>query len=115
MIAARPDSTPAMNYASASEPNFPTAAEARALSAVIQAGGDSAVLEQWLLYLRGAGLRLVDTRSELACRWVDVRERAVPPEADTIIRTLTRTIGEQCWTATYWLEGLRAPAMPGPG
>jgi hypothetical protein len=67
-----------------------------------------------LLQLREAGLRLVDTHSELACRWVDVRVRAVPPEADTIIRTLTRTVGEQSWSATFWLEGLRAPAMPPP-
>jgi len=98
-----------------SEPRFPTPAEARALTALFDSGGDAAALEGMLLQLRGAGLRLVDTRSELACRWVDVRERPVPPEADTIIRTLTRSIGEQSWSATYWLEGLRAPLMPGPG
>ena len=94
---------------------FPTPAEAQALTARFNAGGDTAALERTLLELRAAGLQLLDTRSELACRWVDVRERPVPPEADTIIRTLTRTIGEQSWSATYWLEGLRAPAMPGPG
>lgn len=98
-----------------SEPNFPTPAEARALRLVLDTGADSAPLEALLLQLRGHGLRLVDTRNELSCRWVDVRERPVPPEADTIIRTLTRSIGEQSWSATYWLEGLRAPAMPGPG
>jgi hypothetical protein len=97
------------------EPRFPTPAEARALAALFDSGGDASALERTLLQLRTMGLRLVDTRSELACRWVDVRERPVPPEADTIIRTLTRTIGEQSWSATFWLEGLHAPAMPGSG
>ncbi len=97
------------------EPQFPTPAEAQALRLMFDTGGDAAGLESLLLRLRQAGLRLVDTRNELACHWVDVREQAVPPEADTIIRTLTRTIGEQSWSATFWLEGLRAPAMPGPG
>lgn len=97
------------------QPEFPTPAEAHALRLMFDAGGDAAGLEALLLQLREAGLRLVDMRNELACRWVDVRERAVPPEADTIIRTLTRTVGTQSWTATYWLDGLHAPAMPGPG
>jgi hypothetical protein len=97
------------------EPDFPTPAEARALRLMVDAGGDAAGLEALLLQLRQAGLRLVDTHHELACRWVDVRERAVPPEADTIIRTLTRTVGAQSWSATFWLDGLHAPAMPGPG
>jgi hypothetical protein len=47
--------------------------------------------------------------------WVDVHEQPVSPEADTIIRTLTRTVGEHSWSSTYWLESLRAPAMLGPG
>ncbi len=93
---------------------FPTPAEARALGVMFDSGGDAAALERMLLQLRSAGLRLVDTRAELPCRWVDVREQPVPPDADTIIRTLTRSIGEQSWSATYWLDGLRAPAMPGP-
>jgi len=96
-------------------PPFPTPAEARALTAKFNSGGDAAALERDLQELRAAGLQLADMRADLICRWVDVRERPVPPEADTIIRTLTRTIGEQSWSATYWLEGLRAPAMPGPG
>jgi hypothetical protein len=107
MIRGRPSPDAAM-----SQPHFPTPAEAQALRLVLDAGGDSAPLEALLLQLREHGLRLVDTRNELSCRWVDVRERPVPPEADTIIRTLTRTAGEQSWSATYWLEGLRAPAMP---
>jgi len=97
------------------EPEFPTPAEARALALAFDSGMDAAVLETALRALRVAGLRLVDTRTgELACRCVDVHERAVPPEADTIIRTLTNTIGNRSWSATYWLDGLRAPAMPGP-
>ncbi|MDR3418862.1 MAG: hypothetical protein P4L83_22030 [Nevskia sp.] len=98
------------------EPEFPTPAEARALRLAFDGGADAAALEHSLRALRAAGLQLVDTRAGgLACRWVNVLERPVPPEADTIIRTLTNTIGERSWSATYWLEGLKAPAMPGPG
>lgn len=96
------------------ETDFPTRTEARALMAMSAAGADTGSCEQMLLRLRDAGFRLFDLREDMACRWVDVRERPVPPEADTIIRTLTRTVGERSWTATYWLEGLRAPATPGP-
>lgn len=97
------------------QPQFPTPAEARALRAMFDCGEDAAGLERMLLRLREAGLRLMDQQNELACRWVDVRERPVPPEADTIIRTLTHTVGTQTWSATFWLDGLRAPAMPPPG
>jgi hypothetical protein len=93
---------------------FPSAAEARALTAAFDGGADAASLEAMLRWLRQSGFRLLDTREELACRWVNVEERPVPPEADTIIRTLTRSLGERSWSATYWLDGLRAPAMPGP-
>lgn len=96
------------------QPKFPTPAEARALRTMFDSNDDAAGLERMLLKLREAGLHLVESRDELACRWVDVRERAVPPEADTIIRTLTRTVGGQSWSATYWLEGLRAPLMADP-
>ena len=93
---------------------FPSPAEARALTAAYDGGADAASLEAMLRWLRQSGFQLIDTRHELACRWVNVDERPVPPEADTIIRTLTRSLGTQSWSATYWLEGLRAPAMPGP-
>lgn len=97
------------------EPDFPTPAEARALRLAYDNGADATALEALLLNLRRAGLRLIDTERELACRWVDVNEQPVPPDADTIIRTLTNSIGQQSWSATYWLAGLRAPVMPGPG
>jgi hypothetical protein len=92
-----------------------TKAEGRALQAASELGIDPANLELLLLKLEQLGLQLVDTSQDLICRWVDTRERLVPPTADTIIRTLTNRIGGQTWSATYWLEGLRAPAMPGPG
>ena len=94
--------------------DFPTPAEARALRLALDSGADADALEALLRSLRQAGLRLSDTQHELACRWIDVRERPVPPEADTIIRTLTNSIGQQSWSATYLLEGLGAPLMPGP-
>lgn len=60
--------------------------------------------------LRAAGLRLAsENDDELVCRWVDVLERAVPPDADTIIRTITRTIDGQSTSTTHWLDGLRSP------
>ena len=90
-------------------------AEIRALVAMAGDGIDEETSERVLASLRRAELRLLDVHHDLACRWVDVRERPVPPDADTIIRTLTRTIDGRSWSATYWLDGLRAPAMPGPG
>ncbi|MEY4575675.1 MAG: hypothetical protein RL701_378 [Pseudomonadota bacterium] len=50
-----------------------------------------------------------DNDDELVTRWVDVQVRAVPPEADTIIRTITTTVGTNTWSTTHWLDGLRGP------
>lgn len=62
--------------------------------------------------LRSEGLVLADSRrDEMVCRWVSVAERAVPPDADTIIRTITRTQGSQTFTSVHWLEGLRGPSL----
>ena len=62
--------------------------------------------------LASAGISLADARQdELVCRWVDVLVRAVPPEADTIIRTITRTVDGVTTTSTHWLEGLRSPRV----
>ncbi|MBA4284034.1 MAG: hypothetical protein C0434_00690 [Xanthomonadaceae bacterium] len=60
--------------------------------------------------LRVAGVGLADRKSnQMVCRWVPVSERAVPTDADTIIRTITRSTGEHSITGTYWLDGLRGP------
>ena len=65
-----------------------------------------------LATLDAAGISLADERNdELAVRWVNVLERAVPPEADTIIRTITRTAGEYSTSTTHWLDGLRGPRL----
>ena len=62
--------------------------------------------------LRAEGLRIADARSdELVCRWVSTADRAVPPEADTIIRTITRTLAAQSYTTVHWLDGLRGPTV----
>ena len=87
------------------------AAAWRAIQSLQAAGVDDA--EQWVALLQAAGLGLIDrTAGTMACRWVPVTERAVPPEADTIIRTITRTDGDQTSVRTYWLDGLRGPLTP---
>lgn len=84
----------------------------RALEVLARAGFSHGA-EAILAALAGDGLGLADERrGELVCRWVNVTERAVPPEADTIIRTLTRTAGEHSFSSTHWLDGLRAPPSP---
>lgn len=65
-----------------------------------------------LAVLSGAGISLGDAAAdELVVRWVDVQAQAVPPEADTIIRTITTTIGQQTSRTTHWLAGLRGPQL----
>jgi hypothetical protein len=84
--------------------------EQRAIQLLVQQGNDAGVVRAVLAALRDAGIRLADERNnELAVRWVDVLERAVPPDADTIIRTITRTIDGHSTSTTHWLDGLRAP------
>jgi hypothetical protein len=74
-----------------------------ALSSLLASGIDFDAAQRALAALDGAGY--------LACRWVDVRERAVPPDADTIIRTISRTIGAHSTSTTHWLDGLRGPRI----
>jgi hypothetical protein len=82
----------------------------RAYSALINAGVHGAEAQRLLTALSTAGISLSDeTDDELVVRWVDVRAQPVPPEADTIIRTITTTRGEQSWSSTHWLAGLRGP------
>ncbi len=82
----------------------------RALAALYAAGFDFNGAEAALRALAGARVRLLDTsEGEFVCRWVDVRARTVPPEADTIIRTVTRTTDGVSQSNTHWLEGLEPP------
>lgn len=84
--------------------------ERRALALLAGRGAELQMAERMLSLLQDAGLRLADQqRDELVCRWVPVAERAVPPEADTIIRTITRTVDGHSESYTFWLDGLRAP------
>lgn len=84
----------------------------RALQILVDQGGDLRTAEWMLEVLRGAGLRLADERNdELVCRWVNVLERSVPPDADTIIRTITRTTNGHSSSTTHWLDGLRGPRV----
>ena len=82
----------------------------RAYSALINAGVQAGEAQRLLNVLSGAGISLGDeAEDELVVRWVDVQAQAVPPEADTIIRTITTTTGQQSWSSTHWLAGLRGP------
>ena len=85
---------------------------ARALRALeIQLGNPQAAYNA-LSALDAAGLQIADPqRDELVCRWVDVQECAVPPEADTIIRTITKTNAAGQTSTTHWLDGLRGPTV----
>lgn len=90
-----------------------THAEQRALQALTALGRSFEDATRVLEALQNAGLKLADEqRNELVCRWVNVNERAVPPEADTIIRTITRTTDGFSTSSTHWLEGLRSPILP---
>jgi len=84
------------------------------LLALARAGFDPGTAEAAMSALEGARLRLADGGAgEFVCRWVDVRGREVPPEADTIIRTVTRTTNGVAFSNTHWLEGLEAPPFSG--
>jgi hypothetical protein len=85
----------------------------RALALLTQSGFDPNGAEALLNQFERAGLLLADaTQGEFVCRWVNVAERAVPSEADTIIRTVTRTRGEQSLSYTHWLDGIEPPPFP---
>lgn len=82
----------------------------RAYSALVNAGVHAGEAQRLLAALSAAGIGLSDeTDDELVVRWVDVQAQPVPPDADTIIRTITTTRGEQSWSSTHWLAGLRGP------
>jgi hypothetical protein len=84
--------------------------EQQALAAIGAAGGNTQDAQWMLGVLKSAGISLASERhNELVGRWVDVLVRPVPPEADTIIRTITITTDGVPRTTTHWLEGLRSP------
>jgi hypothetical protein len=84
--------------------------EQKALDVLAQQLGDAQTARNLLTALHQQGLWLADERrNELVCRWVNVLERPVPPEADTIIRTITRTVDSTSTSSTHWLDGLRNP------
>jgi hypothetical protein len=86
----------------------------RALAALCNVGFDQASAAAALRALEHVQLRLADADAgEFVCRWVDVRSRAVPPEADTIIRTVTRTTNDASLSNTHWLDGLVPPPFRG--
>lgn len=83
----------------------------RAHSALVLAGFDPQSATNALRALADAGIQLADgSANELLVRWIDVTEVPVPPDADTIIRTITRTVGNHSTSTTHWLGGLRGPA-----
>lgn len=84
--------------------------EQQALAAIGAAGGNTRDAEWMLGVLKTAGISLAsDHHNELVGRWIDVLVRPVPPDADTIIRTITITTDGVPRTTTHWLEGLRSP------
>jgi len=82
----------------------------RALLVLTAQGAEQSFARSLLSALDAAGIRLADEQhGELVVRWVNVVERAVPPDADTIIRTITRTVDAHSTSTTHWLDGLRGP------
>lgn len=82
----------------------------RAYAAITAAGVPPDVAQRALDALSGASINLGDDADdELVVRWVDVQVQAVPPDADTIIRTITTTTDHERWSSTHWLQGLRGP------
>jgi hypothetical protein len=62
--------------------------------------------------LQAAGILLGDRQAgDMLCRWVPVDQRAVPADADTIIRTITRSNDAGSISRTAWLDGLQAPRL----
>ncbi len=82
----------------------------RGYSALLAAGFDTQTAGSALRALADAGIELADgSANEMLVRWIDVRTVPVPPDADTIIRTITRTVGNHSTSTTHWLSGLRGP------
>ncbi|MET0343559.1 MAG: hypothetical protein ABW252_21285 [Polyangiales bacterium] len=84
----------------------------RAVRALMNQGRETSEARAVVGALAQAGISLADDHAdELVCRWVDVVVRPVPADADTIIRTITKTVDGVSYTTTHWLEGLRSPRV----
>jgi hypothetical protein len=82
----------------------------RAVNVVAASGGNAETVRWILEVLSAARFEFVDEAAgDFVVRCIDTRMRAVPPEADTIIRTITRTTNDSSTSTTHWLEGLRGP------
>jgi hypothetical protein len=81
---------------------------------LLKAGGfTSSSAEAVLDLLERGGVDLADKEhGQFVVRWVNVNERALPPEADTIIRTVTLTRADYSVAATHWLDGIVPPPPP---
>lgn len=85
----------------------------RALELLEASGFATSAAEAALAAFERGGIKLADTaRGEFVCRWINVAERVVPPTADTIIRTVTRTQSDHSVSRTHWLEGIEPPPFP---
>jgi hypothetical protein len=84
----------------------------RALQVLSARFNDTQLAAAALQALAAAGIGLADLEEqELVCRWVNVLERAVPPDADTIIRTITRGNDGHSTVSSHWLDGLHGPRL----
>jgi hypothetical protein len=82
----------------------------RAASLIAAHGGNPETFRWAMEILSAARFDLVDeTAGDFVVRWIDVRASPVPPTADTIIRTISRTANDHSTSTTHWLEGLRGP------
>lgn len=86
--------------------------EQRAFEVLSARLGDTQLAQSALAALSAAGIGLADlSEQELVVRWVNVLEQPVPPEADTIIRTITRSGDGHATVSSHWLAGLRGPRL----
>jgi hypothetical protein len=90
-----------------------TRGEQRAFQVLMARFGDAQLAQSAISALNAAGISLADQDDqELVVRWVNVLECAVPPDADTIIRTITRGGNDGHSTiSSHWLDGLRGPRL----
>jgi len=91
----------------------PLSANERVLQALQAAGlsPDQANAVLGVVLSTGISLQERPVNQEMSCRWVPTDERPVPPDADTIIRTITTTRNGLSVSETFWLDGLQPPVL----